>query len=108
MSRLVDDLSSVTFINSSKLERLVKLSLYCITEELLESILQEKTVTDYDIGIGRICISTADNQLKYKFIPSDDFNAAVKSTIKTKRNLLEAKVEKSLVSSIEETYKDLL
>lgn len=108
MNKLIDDLSTLTMINSSKLDRLSKLSVYCINEELLESILADKSLVEYDIGIGKLYISTANNELRYKFIPSEELHSSVKNTVESKRNLLEAKIEKSLVSSIEETYKDLL
>lgn len=108
MNKLVDDLSTLTTINNLKLQRLIKLSIYCITEEILENLLTDKSLTEYDIGIGTLYISTANNEIRYKFIPSEEFSSSVKNTVETKRNLLEAKVEKSLISSIEETYKDLL
>ena len=108
MNKLVDDLSTLTSISSSKLDNLCKIASYCITEEFLETILQEKDLVEYDIGIGKLYIGIKDDQIKYKFVPDNLLAESLKTTMESKRNLFEVKIEKTLVSSIENTYKDLL
>lgn len=108
MSKLVEDLSKLTFINEPRLEHLGKIATACICEEFTETILAEKTIMDYDIEIGRLIIGIQNDEIKYKFIPSENLKNSLVSSLKGKRNSLEVKVEKSLVSCIENTYKDLL
>ena len=108
MSKLVEDLSKLTFINEARLEHLGKITASCICEEFTETILAEKTIMDYDIEIGRLIIGIQNDEIKYKFIPSETLKNSLASSLKGKRNSLEVKVEKSLVSCIENTYKDLL
>ncbi len=108
MNKLTTDLSLLTTISESKLEHLVKLADTCISEEFLEMKLTENSFMDYDIGIGRLIIGLKDGEIKYKFIPSDLLKDSLNNVMKGKRNLLETRVEKSLVSCIENTYKDLL
>jgi len=108
MNKLVEDLSKLTTIPQSKLDNLVNLSNYCIDEELLETQLAGKTVMEYDVGIGTLMIALIDDSIKYKFIPSKQLEQTILSSLKTKQNSLSSKVEKTLVDSIVNTYKDML
>ena len=108
MNNLVEDLNKLTTISTSKLEHLSKLAVACIGEEFMECKLSEASIMDYDIGIGRLIVGVRDGEIKYKFIPSDILHTSLLNITKGKRNLLETKVEKSLVNCIENTYKDLL
>lgn len=108
MNNLIKDLSTLTTINEGKLENLFKLIADCIGEEFKETIDSEKSIMEYDIAIGKLFICNKENELKYKFIPSENLENILKGVVKGKRNSLELKVEKSLISAIENTYKDLL
>lgn len=108
MNKLCEDLSKLTTIPTSKLESLCSLACYCIDEELLETHLSGEEVMQYDIGLGTLLITIRDNQVKYKFIPSTQLEANIVNSLKTKQNSLSNKIEKTLVDSIVNTYKDML
>ena len=108
MNKLIEDLNKLTTIPESKLEHLAKLVVACIGEEFTEMKSIDSDTMDYDIGIGRLVIGIRDGEVKYKFIPGELLQSSLSNIMKGKRNLLETKVEKSLVSCIENTYKDLL
>ena len=108
MNSLCEDLSKLTTIPVSKLESLISLSCYCIDEELLESGLEGKEIMEYDIGIGTLLISLSNNSIRYKFIPSKQLEGHIVNSLKTKQNSLSNKIEKNLVDSIVNTYKDML
>lgn len=56
---------------------------------------------------GDIYIKVEDDTIKYKFIPSDDFNEIIKETILTKNSKLMDISLKRLRSTLVNTYKDI-
>lgn len=108
MSNLVEDISKLTTIPDGVLNKLVKKALYCISDEIEESILEQKRFAEIDIGIGTIYLELNSENVRYKFIPSKELEVAVKDTIVNKRNLLQDTLEMTLVTRITNTYKELL
>ena len=108
MNTIINDLHALTTIDEKRLAHLFKLTAACISEEFSEMILKEETTLEYDISIGILTIGIREGQIKYKFTPNELLANSLVNVMKGKRNLLETKVEKQLVSSIENTYKDLL
>ena len=94
--------------SEKNLSKLIDVSIYCISDAIQECLKQEETIAEIDIGIGILYIQCLDNNIKYKFIPSDMLDKAVKETLINKLNLLELKLETSLVSKITNIYKDLI
>lgn len=107
-SNLMDDLSSLTCINLDTISRLVDLSGDCICHSVADSIKSKENGTEINIGIGTIHILIEEDKIKYKFIPSEELERKVCTVAHTKKSPLVKRVEKSLVRSIERTYKDLL
>lgn len=105
---LIKDLSILTTIPERNLNRLGDLVVCCISNAIQDSILQEKTITELDIYIGILYIQHEDNEIKYKFIPSNKLDKNVKDTVINKLNSLEIKITKSLISKVVNTYKNLL
>ena len=70
MTDIINDLSTLTTIPYVSLERLVDLSVACISHSIEESLLDDETYTVVDIGVGRLSIKVEDNTILYKFIPS--------------------------------------
>ena len=108
MNNLKEDLSALSSVPQPKIVSLIRLTNYCITQDFLESILEEKDHSEYDIGIGKLIIGERNGELKYKFVPSDALKEALYNTKNKKLNLLSEQVEKNLVEIIENTYKSLL
>lgn len=105
---LIEGLSTLTTIEESALERLVKLSECIIVDEVVEGIKQEKDIIDIDIGIGTLFINFTGDALKFKFAPNAKFEEEIIKACVHKVNLLDNRVEATLKAKIVNTYKDLL
>ena len=108
MYNLSEDLSNLTTIPTSALSKLSDKSVFCICNDVEESLLKEENVADIDLGIGTLQILVDGNDLKYRFIPSKTLDINVKNTVINKKNPLTAAVEESLVKRILNTYKNYL
>lgn len=108
MNNLVEDLSKLTTIPESVLNKLVEKIFYCISDVIEETVIEQKKIAEIDIKIGTIYIELNLNNVRYKFIPSKEFETIVKDTVINKKNLLQDVLEKTIVNRITNTYKDLL
>ena len=108
---MVDILEKVSFLTTIDKKALLKLSEkaeWCICD----AIYQDNESGNYkcfcDIGIGTIGVDyTSGDTIKYKFIPSKDFEKMLITTLLDKKSPLVTKTEQSLVKKITDTYKDL-
>lgn len=108
MNNLINDLSTLTTISSDSIKRLVNLSNVCICDTIEEDKLQNKDVSEIDIGIGVLYILISSETVKYKFIPSKELETNINTTIRKGVNPMEKFVETSLINKITNTYKDML
>lgn len=104
----IKDLATLTTIPEKTLHKMFKKMVYCICETLQENILEDKSITSLDVGIGTLYIKheTSEN-LKYHFEPSSYLEKSLKDTILNKQNLLEDVLNESLNEKFMEVYKNL-
>lgn len=107
MSNLNEKLSILTTIPEKSLSKLTEKSYYVVSDIILEDIMNDKDVSEIDIGIGTIVIQHSGDSIKYKFIPSRNLDITVKSTVINKKNTLEYILEQTLKDKVTNTYKDL-
>ena len=108
MNDLTKDISILTTIKEDYLDNLIKKSEWCICSYVEETILKKENITKIDIGIGSLSILVEDNSIKYKFIPSEELENSIRTTIINDKNPLKLKLEKVLVDRITNVYKELL
>lgn len=108
MINILDDLSTLTTIPYVSLERLVDLSVACISHSVEDSLLDNETHTIVDIGVGKLGIKVEDNTILYKFIPSTKLEDSIKQTVLSGKSPLTLKVEETLKDKITKTYKDFI
>lgn len=108
MYSLQDDLKTLTNISSDVIDKLVNKILYIICDDVLDTHLNNNTVTDIDTGIGVLSICVDNNQIKYRFIPSTLVESAVKNTIVDLKSPVKERASKTLASKINEIYEELL
>jgi len=108
MNDLTKDISILTTIKEDYLDNLIKKSEWCICSYVEETILKKENITKIDIGIGSLSILVEDNSIKYKFIPSEELENSIRTTIINDKNPLKLKLEKVLVDKITNVYKELL
>lgn len=108
MYNLNEDLSALTTIPTSALNKLTDKAAICICNCVEESVLKEEKLTEINIGIGTLQLLLEGNDLKYRFIPSKNLEAELKATIVDKKNPLTVSVEEALVRKILVTYKNYM
>lgn len=108
MTNLIEDVSTLSTVNKKHLTKFLDTIYYCINESIEEDILEGKSVSDIDIGIGELHISYVDNDLKFKFIPNQYLETTIIDTIKGKQNNLEYVLDKSLIDKITKVYKEIV
>lgn len=107
MTNIVSDVSTLTTIPEKTLNKLITKYIYCICEAILEDVMNEKDVSELDLGFGILYIKHVGNEVKYKFVPSSDLEKAVSNTVTKKLNLLENVLNETLAKKFIEVYKDL-
>lgn len=108
MYNSIDDLQQLTTIPKASLQKVFNLLDSCICHNILETIENGENLIEIDIEIGRLIINIEGNSIKYKFIPSAQFEQHIKNTVIFKISPLVENIEKSLAKKITDTYKDLL
>lgn len=109
MTNLLKDISTLSTINESSLQKLLNFANFCICDAVEETTLTPDTnITVIDLGIGILSILVDDNVIKYKFTPSDKLEESIRNVVTGDKNLFVAKAEKTLVSKITNVYKELL
>jgi hypothetical protein len=108
MNNLIEDISKLTTIPDNVLYKLVEKSLYCISDAVEDTVLEQKKIVEIDIGIGTLYLELNAENVRYKFVPNKELESAIKDTIINKRNLLKDALETTLITKITNTYKELL
>lgn len=108
MIRLIEDVSTLSGISEVTLRKLIKLSNYSVGHALHESLKQKEEFLTIDIGIGELQVKAKDDVIRYKFIPSEELDTLLGSTVVTGRSPVAVKVEENLQEKINKAYKELL
>ena len=61
-----------------------------------------------DLFEGKLYISIIDDNIRYKFIPNDEFNELVRDSYINKRSKLVEEASVSLKRTLSNTYKDII
>lgn len=78
----------------------------CIAHAVKENLCLDN-ITVVDIGVGVIGICVDGDEIKYKFVPSEDLSKNISDALTNKDPLVGA-LEKSLETKILSAYKDFL
>lgn len=105
---IIQDISKLTTIPEKALNKLVTKAIWCICDNIENDQLSNINCSNIDIGLGNLVISDSDDEIKYKFIPSEKLDSAVKETLVNHKNPLTLILEKTLVNMITKTYKDII
>lgn len=101
------DLSVLTTIDDKSIDKLFSKITWCISDLIEKTIQADETEAIADLGFGKLVISIVDNQIKYRFEPSQELESSVIDTVVNERNLLTFNLEKNLVYRITHLYKDM-
>lgn len=105
---LIDDISSLSLIKPSILNKLVDISQSCLCDYVDNMSILEDSLVEVDIGIGTLNIFIEEDVIKYQFKPSKKLEKNLVQTVVDGNSQLTYKVEKKLNKKILNTYKELL
>lgn len=101
---LKKDLSTLTTVEEKVFNKLIQKIEWCINDSIESAIINNEDVVNVDVGIGNLIIKI-DDTIKYRFMPSKQFEKSLLNTITNERNDLKLNLENSLVSKLQNVYK---
>ncbi len=104
---IINDISKITTIPGRTMDKLISKMDWCICDAVEESIIKGNELTIVNIGMGLLYISTENNQVQYKFVPSPKLERYVTDTVVNRKNALVVNLESTFVNRITKTYKDM-
>lgn len=108
MINIVEDVSKITTIPKSYLDKLNEKAVWCICDGIQDELIQGNNIIELDIGIGTLLISSEQENIRYKFIPSEYLEKSINETVTYEHSPLQDQLEQSLINKIVNTYKDIL
>lgn len=106
-SDLLDDISSLTTIQRVSLDRLILQANKCICHDVQEVLVNNSDCACIDIGVGNLFIDVNKDSVRYRFEPSSKLENSIVNTILTGKSPVVDDIEKSLISKINNVYKEL-
>lgn len=108
MTQMIESLSALTTIPKKHLDKLLNKVYLCVGDAIEEALIENKNISEIDIGIGTLVVKFDVDNIYYKFIPNQNMTNVIKSTIINKQNMLTRTIESNLVNRIVNVYKDIL
>ena len=110
-SDIMEDVSVLTTIPKSNLDKLCKNISYCIAhcvhENDIDTEIGSDNITVADIGIGILYIFHNGKEVRYRFEPSGYLEEEILETISSKKSPVIEKLEEAFVNKITNAYKDI-
>lgn len=106
MIDIIDDISTLTTIPKSNLDKLVEQSIKCISHSVWENNEETDYTVDLNIGIGTLHIKVESNTVKYKFIPSSKLEKSIQSALLDNIDPLVCVIEQAVCKKILTGYKE--
>lgn len=100
--------STLTSVNEKTLNKLVDVLIYCITDAVSDSVIENEKLTVVDIGIGQIKVLQDEDKVKFAFVPCAKLRESIIKSIFNRENVLEEVVENTLKNKLINTYKELV
>lgn len=106
--KLLDDIRQLTMVDKSVLNKFEDISRHIFLDCILETVLKEESTTTIDVGVGILKILTLDDEVKFQFIPSKQFEKDLIHVVTNKENPLEVSLSSKIDTQIYKSYKELL
>lgn len=104
---VIQDVSTLTTIQKLSIDRLCSQIIKCICYDVCEAKNSGIDELHLDIGIGNLVVKLCEDSVKFRFEPSFVMENSILDALKTGNNPVICDIEKSLLSKINSTYKDL-
>ena len=108
MKKLLEDVSLLSGVSETTLKKFIKLSDYAIGHALHESLKAKEEFLTIDIGAGELQIKCTYDNIRYRFIPSEELSDILSKTVVTGVSPVATRLEENLQEKIDKAYKELL
>lgn len=108
MTKLIEDIALLTNVSEKTLDKFVPICNYCIGHSVHEHLCSKKDIIEIDLGFGELHLKVDSDEIRYKFIPSKELEAAVITAAVKNTSPIINKIETSLQEKLDRTYKELL
>lgn len=105
---LIDDVSTLTTIKKSQLNRLCKIVELLVADDMIESIRAGEQVLSIDIGVGQLALLVDNTGVTYKFTPSKQLESKIHDVLLGKEEPLEKELEVLVCKKMITASKNLL
>lgn len=78
------------------------------SDDLYLDMQDGKTVSEIDTFEGTILVKYENNEIKYKFIPSAEFNKIIVNTVATNTSGLVKSLDNSVINAMSNIYENLI
>lgn len=104
---IIEDISNITTIPVADLNKVARKGELCICHRVSEGVAAGESVTNIDVFFGNLLIKVTEEGVRYKFIPSKEFDRAVKNVVDKGEDPLISQLESAVVTTMLKAYKDL-
>lgn len=105
---IIADLNTLTTIPVQRIQEFFEKMVWCICDDVEDTKLAKEKALTINIGIGWLDIYFDEDNVKYKYTPSNSLNKAVIKTLNEGKNPLEAAGVKALAEKFIKTYKEFI
>ena len=103
----IKDLSVLTTIDEDSLQKLFEKYKQIIYHNIFENIKSNKEEFYIDIEFGNLYIRLENDEIKFKFVPDENFQNTIFDIVLNKKDPLTENIEKTLRNRIMDTYKEM-
>lgn len=106
MRNALKDLSTITTIPYQTLQKLFDKLSWVICDAVSNVKENNSDYYSIDVGIGELDIYVGQEEVSYRFIPSDTLSKSINETVNEGNNPLTKNIEEAVVKKIVNAYKD--
>ena len=106
--RIEEKLSDLTTIPLDSIEKIGDYLQTIHSHDIVTQMLADKDVLELDLFEGKLYLAIEDDNVRYKFVPSEEFGELVLNSILNKDSKLLSRVTEKLKNSLINWRKDLL
>lgn len=105
-----ENISKLSTIPVKSIEQLSRYINSIHSHDLVTQMMDDKSTNIFEIQLfeGTLMLQVIDDNIKYKFIPNEEFSKVILDTILSKKSLLVNDLDKKLQRILQKAYKDVL
>ena len=105
-----ENISKLSTIPVKSIEQLSRYINSIHSHDLVTQMMDDKSTNIFEIQLfeGTLMLQVIDDNIKYKFIPNEEFSKVILDTILSKKSVLVKDLDKKLQRILQKAYKDVL